>query len=159
MKQVLIIALLAVSFSCKKKENSPAETTPTQQPVVTPPVVSVKVNGNDFTYNTTSSYYINPTRSVNFLNNTTSEQISIRFLSAPTTGTFTLVKYGNPSIQYYKNSNLHSSVNGTLIVNAVSTNTNNIITKLNCTFNCQTDTNTTTSTFYNLTNGSFDYNQ
>ena len=38
-------------------------------------------------------------------------------------------------------------------------NTNNIITKLNCTFNCQTDTNTTTSTYYNLTNGSFDYNQ
>lgn len=159
MKQIFVIVILiAVLFSCKKKDDSPSET-PAPQPVVTPPVVSVKVNGNDFTYNTTSSYFINPTRAVNFLNNSTSEQVSIRFLSAPTTGTFTLVKYGNPSIQYYKNSNLHSSVNGTLIVNAVTTNTNNIITKLNCTFNCQTDTNTTTSTYYNLTNGSFDYNQ
>ena len=112
MKQVFVVVVFAtLLFSCKKKEDSSAE--PTQQPVVTPPVVSVKVNGNDFTYNTTSSYFINPTRAVNFLNNSTSEQVSIRFLSAPTTGTFTLVKYGNPSIQYYKNSNLHSSVNGT----------------------------------------------
>lgn len=159
MKQICILALLvAVSFSCKKKESTSGESS-TQQPVVTPPVVSVKVNGNDFTYNTSSSYYINPTRAVNFLNNNTSEQVTIKFLSAPTTGTFSLQKYGNPSIQYYKNSNLHSSVNGTLIVNAVATNTSNIITKLNCTFNCQTDTNTTSSIHYNLTNGSFDYNQ
>ena len=155
MKQLFVIIILFVfSFSCKKKENSTTEPTP-----VTPPLVSVKVNGADFTYNSTSAYYINPTRAVNFLNNTTSEQVTLKFLSAPTTGTFTLTKYGSPNVQYYKNTKLHSSVNGTLIVNAVTTNTSNIITKLNCTFNCQTDTNTTTSTYYNLTNGSFDYNE
>lgn len=157
MKQlILIIAVSVFAFGCKKKDDSP-----TESPIIQPntPAVTVKVSGISFTYNSSSSYFINPTRAVNLVNSNTSEQLTIKFLSAPTTGTFTLVKYGSPAVQYFKNSNVHSSVNGTLIVNAVTTNSSNIITKLNCTFNCQTDTNITSNTYYNLTEGNVDYNQ
>lgn len=157
-KLFLTLIILPVVFSCKKKNDSPAET-PTNNPTNNTPAALVQVNGANFTYDVTSAYFVNPTRAVNFVNNSTSEQVTIKFLSAPTTGTFSLVKYGSPSVQYFKNNNVHNSINGTLIVNAVTSNTSNVITKLNCTFNCQTDTNSTSSTYFSLTNGVVDYNQ
>lgn len=158
MKKIFLFVFASIALiSCKKKENSPESSS--AGGTTTAPVVTVKVNGADFTYSSTSAYYINPTRAVNLVNSNTSEQLTIQFTSAPTTGTFTLVKYGSPTVQYFKSSNAHRSVNGTMIVTAVTTNTSNVITKLSCTFNCQTDTNLSSSTYYNLTNGTIDYNQ
>lgn len=157
-KLFLSLVVIALAVSCKKKDDAPSETS-TNNSTNNPPVVTMKVNGVDFTYDITSAFFANPTRAVNLINSTTSEQLTIKFLSAPTTGTFSLVKYSSPSVQYFKNSNAHNSVNGTLIISAVTTNTSDVITKLSCTFNCQTDTNSTTNTYYSLTNGNVDYVQ
>lgn len=156
MKNLIFAALsfcLLFSF-CKKKESTP-EATPT--PETPASQITLKINGSDFTYNTTSSLFMNPTRMVNFVNNTTNEQISIAFYSKPLAGNYVLAKYGSPSIKYTKNNINYYSVSGNFNVTQIDTNASHMITKLIGTFSCLTDTSSSTS--FSITSGSINYQQ
>lgn len=148
MKKLLLLFIALMFFACKKEKPEP-EPTPTPAPA---PAISVKINGTAFSCSgCTSSYKSGGMHGVNFHIPNTQDRLLFSFNDFPGTGNFTLVKNGDPSIIYQKNNVYYKAVNGSLNITGIDTSANGTITKLICTFNCNTDT--TANIFYSFTEG------
>ncbi len=136
-KPIVIILLLIVSISCKKKlEVKEPEPLPIQKSQL-----KVKINGTETNCNTCfSSYYSGEIWGINFyIPDTNGDRFVINFSKKPAIGTYTLIKYGEPSFNY-QNNNTYFRGRGVLTITAIDTASNNAINKLAATFSCTTDT-------------------
>lgn len=152
-----VILLLALLFlTCKKKEEPAPSPTSTATP--TPAIVQlkVKINGNEFTCNSCfSSYLSGGLYGVNFGIGTGGDRFIFNFNAFPLPGTYTLIKFGNPSYNYQKN-NTYFRGRGSLSITSIDTSSNGSINKLAATFSCTTDT--TGQEFFQITDGQINVN-
>ena len=156
MKYLFFIASFSISlFSCKKEKK---EVPPPPLVEVPKPHLAVKINGADGGCGTCfSSYYSSGIWGVNFnLGGANFDRIVINFAKSPAVGTYTLVKFGNPSFTYQQD-NTYYRGNGILQITDVDTSSNRSIKKLVATFNCTTDTSVSAKTF-TLSNGEINVN-
>ena len=148
---IVILFILALLTGCKKKDKKEESTTPT----TTTPVsyqISAKVNGVEEHCNDCySAVYSGGFRDCVLNLNSSAEQIWITWDSLPVTGTYTLVKYGRPSVSYQKNSSFYNALTGTLNLTSVATSTYGDVSQITATFNFKTDT--LKGQFFNITEG------
>ncbi|MDI1354365.1 MAG: hypothetical protein PSX36_05585 [bacterium] len=157
MRTFFVILLQSVLlFSCAKKKSNGSDPA-AQIPQQTAPEIFVKVDGNTFSCNICSSTYLSGgLRGVTFATSSSSDQILLRFSTLPVTGTYSLVKQGNPAVTYVKNFTYYHAVMGSLTITAIDTSANGSINQLSATFQCKTDTSFIPS--YALSEGSIHLN-
>jgi len=149
------IALFASSLlfaAChKKKETTGADPLP-----ATKPFLKVKINGNDYSCNGCfSSYHSGNIHGVNFSVGQNGDRFVINITGQPSSGLFSLVKFGNPSFNYQKN-NTYFRGSGELNITAIDTSANGVINKLIATFHCKTDTSN--SEYFTISDGEINVN-
>lgn len=152
----LFFLLLIVSYSCKKKEE--AATVEPESVIVKKQQLTVKINGVETTCNTCfSSYFSGGIWGLNFYipGNQNGDRFVINFSKKPAVGTYTLVKFGDPSFNY-QNDNTYFRGRGVLTITALDTASNRTVNKLAATFSCTTDTSLNRS--YSITEGEINVN-
>jgi hypothetical protein len=139
LRKILILVPLILLYSnCNKKKE------PLAEPVVATPKqqLKVKINGSETTCNTCfSSYYSSGIWGINFYipGNANGDRFVINFSKRPAIGTYTLVKFGEPSFNY-QNDNTYFRGRGIITITAIDTSVNRAVNKLAATFSCTTDT-------------------
>jgi hypothetical protein len=151
MKRLLVLIMLVCILPACKKKKSETETT-TTEPTPTPKQFYVKANGQELSCNTCfSSYYSGGLRGVNFdLGGSSYDRLLINFTARPTTGTFTLVKFGDPAVTYQKN-NVYYRGMGSMTITAIDTSASGTVKSIKATFTCKTDTSNGVS--FDMTEG------
>jgi hypothetical protein len=150
-RSLVLLLIAALLFSCKKKKDAeePEPTTPT------PPAktISVKVDGVE---KSCSSCYSGSKsgglRSSYFYLSGTNEEIYFSYGPVPAPGTYTLVKFQDPTLIYIKNNTYYRAVSGTLTISSIDTSSSGVVNKIVASFNFKTDT--TSGVFFNITDGS-----
>lgn len=150
MKRIILFTcLITLNFSCKKKESTTVEPTPT----VVSNQISVKVNSETYTCgNCYSASQSGGLRDVSFY---ISDTESIRFgcSKIPAVGTYTLSKsIFSPSLMYQNNFTYFKASSGSINISSIDTSSKGVINKLVMTFNFLSDT--TGGKSYNITEGS-----
>jgi len=152
MKKIIFITCAVFLFSCKKKKEAAVEP-PAPQPVVYS--ISLKVDGSQKQCNSCySASKSGNSRSSNFYLSGSSERIYFGCSAVPAIGTYTLVKYGEPSLIYIKDNTYYRATNGILNITRIDTSQNGVINNIGATFHFNTDT--TNNTFFNVTEGTID---
>jgi hypothetical protein len=147
MKKVTLLALIFLTFSCKKE--TPPEPEPTPAPT---PQVAVKISGAPFSCSgCISAYKSGGMYGVNVHMSNGIDRLLFSFSTYPKTGNYNFVAYGNPSFIYQKDNVYYRAVNGSINITGVDTSANGVINKLICTFQCNTDT--TANVFFNFSEG------
>ncbi len=149
MKKITFIICIALLASCKKKKETVAEP-PAPQPVVY--TISLKVDGAQKQCNSCySASKSGNSRSSNFYLSGSSERIYFGCSAVPAIGTYTLVKYGEPSLIYIKDNTYYRATNGILNITRIDTSQYGVINNIGATFHFNTDT--TNNVFFNITEG------
>lgn len=149
MKRIFFIVCVLFAVSCKKKKE-PTPEPPAPQTIVYS--ISLKVDGTQKQCNSCySASKSGNSRSSNFYLSGSSERIYFGCSAVPATGTYTLVKYGEPSLIYIKDNTYYRATNGILNITGIDTSQNGVVNKITATFNFKTDT--TNNTFFDITEG------
>lgn len=154
LQVVVLFSLCLLLTSCKKEE----EAAPSPAPSPTPAKVQlkVKINGSEYTCNTCySSYLSGGLYGVNFAIGTNGDRFIFNFNAFPPPGTYSLIKFGDPSFNYQKN-NTYFRGRGSLTITNIDTSANGSINKLAASFSCTTDT--TGQEFFQITEGQINVN-
>lgn len=135
----LVFAALVLCASCKKKNKE--EETPTPMPAPVTYEISAKINGELKGCNSCyGAVYSGGYRDCVLNLNSSTEQIWITWDSIPVVGTYTLKKYGRPSVSYQKSGSFYNAVSGTLNLTSVATSTYGDVNQMAATFSFKTDT-------------------
>lgn len=141
----------ALTAACKKKKDT--EETPAPTPTAPVKAISVKVNGTEKSCNGRySGSKSGGSRSSYFYLDGFNEQMYFGCGALPAATTYTLVKYGEPSLIYIKNNTYYRAVNGTITITGIDTSGSGVINKLSATFSFQTDT--TSGVSFTISEGS-----
>ena len=155
MKKNFVFLMLLVNLvACKKKE----EPAPSPAPSPTPAKVQlkVKINDSEHTCNTCfSSYVSGGLYGVNFAIGTTGDRFVFNFNAFPSPGTYSLIRFGDPSFNYEKN-NTYFRGRGSLTITSIDTSSLGSINKLAASFSCTTDTSG--QEFFQITEGQINVN-
>lgn len=153
MKQIILIAFVVLLLvNCKKDKKQDTSSSTSTTPVTTSYQISAKVNGVEKHCNSCfGGVYSGGFRDCVLNLNSSAEQIWITWDSVPIPGTYTLVKYGRPSVSYQLNSKFYNALTGSLNLTSVATSTYGDVNQMTATFNFKTDT--INGQFFNITDG------
>lgn len=152
MKKLALLFLLPLIVLACKKKNEVVQAEP-EPASVKKQQLTVKINGSETSCNTCfSSYYSGGIWGINFAipGNQNGDRFVINFSKTPAIGTYTLIKFGEPSFNY-QNDNTYFRGRGVLSITAIDTSSNRTINKIAATFSCTTDTSFNRS--YVITDG------